>query len=569
MKQGAFTFVLHSHIPYCRQAGRWPHGEEWIHEALLETYLPLLDALWSLRDEGINFKSTIGLTPVLADQLRDSLINTHFVEYTERNLAAAEADLVRHRGAGAGHLADLAQFYVRLYQEALTNYRDRYRSDVVGAFGSLQETGHIEIATSGATHGYLPLMDRDSTIAAQIGVGVDAYTRMFGRPPRAFWLPECAYRPAKTVTSGGVSHERPGLEHFLAERGIRVFFSETHAVEGGLPVGKAAGDAIGPYGSLSRRYQVTADNNNAPTHRTTFEPYWVGESDVAIIARNNRTGLQVWSAEHGYPGDFNYREFHKRDGDSGMRYWKITGRQTDLADKEEYWPEEARNRARDHARHFASLIDELVSGYHAENGRYGIVSAAYDTELFGHWWFEGIDWIREVLRILADSPIVDLTTASGFVEAHPPAQALQVPETSWGQGGGHFTWLNVDTEWIWPIIHRAERRMELLVETHPNASGVTYDVLRQAGRELLLLQSSDWPFLISTGQAREYAIMRFQQHVERFDQLAGALEAGPLGPNARALAADLFERDRVFEEIDEKLFTSREPAGVATVAPRP
>jgi 1,4-alpha-glucan branching enzyme len=567
MKQGAFTFVLHSHIPYCRQAGRWPHGEEWIHEALLETYLPLLDALWGLRDEGVPFLSTIGLTPILVEQLRDPLINQHFVEYAERVLAAAEADIDRHRRARVDHLADLATFYANLYRNALATYRDRYGSDVVGAFGDLQASGHIEVATSGATHGYLPLMDRDSTIAAQIGVGVDAYTRAFGRAPRAFWLPECAYRPSRAVTSEQGTYERPGIERFLAERGIQVFFSETHAVEGGRPVGKAAGDAMGPYGELSRRYRVSVAGSDAPSHRTTFEPYWVGQSDVAVIARNNRTGLQVWSAEHGYPGDFNYREFHKRDGESGLRYWKISGRQTDLADKEEYWPEAAEERVREHARHFVALIEDEVSGYYKANGRYGIVSAAYDTELFGHWWFEGIDWIREVLRLLAASEVVDLTTASGFVEAHPPQHALDLPETSWGQGGGHFTWLNVDTEWIWPIIHRCERRMEGLVGMHRNPSGVTYDVIRQAARELLLLQSSDWPFLISTGQAREYAIMRFQQHVERFEQLADTLDH-PVGPNARALAADLFERDRVFTDIDEQLFRSRQPSSVATGVPR-
>src|SRR5687767_666100 len=227
MKQGAFTFVLHSHIPYCRQAGRWPHGEEWIHEALLETYLPLLDALFSLRDEGVAFHSTIGLTPILVEQLRDPLINEHFVEYAERVLASAESDARRHRGAGQDHLADLGEFYAGHYRRALASYRDRYSSDVVGAFGDLQATGHIEVATSGATHGYLPLMERDSTIAAQIGVGVAAYRRIFGRDPRAFWLPECAYRPAITVTGDRGAYERPGVEHFLAEQGLKVFFSET------------------------------------------------------------------------------------------------------------------------------------------------------------------------------------------------------------------------------------------------------------------------------------------------------------------------------------------------------
>jgi 1,4-alpha-glucan branching enzyme len=276
--------------------------------------------------------------------------------------------------------------------------------------------------------------------------------------------------------------------------------------------------------------------------------------------------MQVWSGEHGYPGDFCYREFHKKDGSSGLRYWRITGRHVDLADKSEYRPDEAQNRMQEHARHFASLVEELIAGYHSTTGQYGIVSAAYDTELFGHWWFEGIDWLREVLRLLAASDIVDLTTASEFVTQHPPENVLALPESSWGQGGNHFTWMNVDTEWMWPIIHEAERRMEELVAMHPDANGSLREVLQQAARELLLLESSDWPFLVTTGQAREYAVTRFEQHVERFNQLA-ELAGGPAGPNGRALALDLYERDRVFADIDYRLFRNRE--GLAAVGDRP
>jgi len=568
MKQGAFTFVLHSHLPYCRQAGRWPHGEEWIHEAASETYVPLLRALWDLRDEGVPFKSTIGVTPVLAEQLNDPLVNEHFVEYVTSRQRAAEADLERHRTAGAKQLVEVADFYREFYRGILSTYTERFGSDLIGAFRSLQDSGHIEIATSAATHGYLPLLDRDSSIEAQIGIGVHNYERLFNRRPTAIWLPECAYRPGYVATENGRTYEKPGIEQFLAAHGLKVFFSETHTIEGGRPVGKAAGDAVGPYGDIPRRYLVPLPEYREPTNRTTYEPYWVSGVDVAVIGRNNRTGMQVWSADNGYPGDFWYREFHKKDGASGLQYWRITGARVDLADKGEYRPEQARAQVYQHARHFASLVEELITNYHAQTGRYGIISSAYDTELFGHWWFEGVEWIREVLRLLAASDIVDLTTATEFIEQHPPEDVLVLPESSWGQGGTHFTWMNVDTEWMWPIIHGSERRMEQLVATYGEAQGPTRDVLQQAGRELLLLQSSDWPFLVSTGQAREYAVTRFEQHVDRFDQLARILESGPAGPNARALAEDLYDRDKVFPDVDYQRFRNREGEPLSTMSSR-
>ncbi|MBM2813091.1 MAG: hypothetical protein HW416_3850, partial [Chloroflexi bacterium] len=509
------------------------------------------------------FKLTIGLTPVLVEQLRDPLINDHFVGYVEGRVAAAELDVARAKVARQDQLGVLAEFYRRFYSDVLAQYRGRFDSNIVGAFKSLQESGHIEIATSAATHGYLPLVDRDSTIAAQIGVGVQAYTATFGRKPTAIWLPECAYRPSYTRSDDAASYVKPGLERFLAEQGLRVFFSETHTVEGGRPVGKAAGDAIGPYGNVPRRYLVPTPEYREPTNRTTFQPYWVAGVDVAVIGRNNRTGLQVWSGEHGYPGDYEYREFHKKHGESGMQYWRVTGRQVDLADKDEYRPERAQERVRDHARHFAALVEEQIGDYHRSSGGYGIVSAAYDTELFGHWWFEGIDWIREVLRLLSRSETVDLTTASEYISQHPPEDVLSLPESSWGQSGNHFTWLNVDTEWMWPVIHDAERRMERLVAAHGNSVGTRAQVLKQAAREALLLQSSDWPFLVTTGQAREYAASRFQSHVERFEQLATLLEQGADDATAASLADDLYDRDRLFGDIDPSLFREREGVAIA------
>ena len=532
MSLGAFTFVLHSHLPYARRAGRWPHGEEWIHEALTETYLPLAIALHDLRDQGVPFRLTLGLTPVLLEQLADDLIKDNFDTFIDEKVQRARGDSERFADE-PGRLA-VARYWLSSFERLAAAFRGRFGRDIVGAFRSLSESGHVEVLTSAATHGYLPLLATDSSIRGQLRTGVRASSRHIGKPPRSTWLPECAYRP--------------GIEGFLDQEGLGLFFVETHLVEGGRPTGKAIGDAVGAYGEVRRRYDVPAPRYPSRGPATTFQPYLVADSDVAVLARNSRTGLQVWSAEHGYPGDYWYREFHKKDGESGLHYWRVSGAGVDLADKEIYDPGHAASRAKEHAEHFASLVVDLLKDYQTSTSEPGIVVAAYDTELFGHWWFEGIDWLAEVLRLLAAGGEVELTTAGDYVTTHPPQDRLALPEGSWGQAGTHFTWRNADTEWMWPLTHEAERRMERLVA---DGSG-NVEVLNQAARELVLLESSDWPFLVTTGQAADYAVSRFLSHVERFNELADALETGR---DASDRAAELFELDKVFPDIDHRDFS--------------
>ncbi|GAG01551.1 unnamed protein product, partial [marine sediment metagenome] len=227
--QGAFTFVLHSHLPYCRKAGRWPHGEEWLHEAISETYVPLLNALHDLRDEGIAFGLTISLTPVLAEQLADPDVTQHFLLYLEEEIQAAQRDICRFASERSAHLEYLASYYRDFYARVRDTYLERFGGDIVGAFKRLQDEGRVEIIASAATHAYLPLLNRDSSIYGQLRAGVESYKRHFGRAPRAAWLPECAYRSAYIEKDGTL---RPGLEEFLASLGITCFFVETHGIEG-------------------------------------------------------------------------------------------------------------------------------------------------------------------------------------------------------------------------------------------------------------------------------------------------------------------------------------------------
>ncbi len=559
---GAFTFVLHSHLPYARMAGRWPHGEEWIHEAASETYIPLLNALNDLKAEGVSFKITIGLTPILVEQLADADVCDHLDAYLDEKIEAAKKDIPRFEEDDDPHMAYLAEFYQKWFEDIKSSFDSRYQRDIVGAFRQLQDEGYIEITTCAATHGYLPLLSRDSSIYGQIKTGIEAYKRHFGREPRGIWLPECAYRPAY-ITEDGVT--RPGIEHYLHELGLKVFFSETHTIEGGQPVGVAAGDAIGPYGEIKRRYVIPIRESIPRREATTFKAYYVSDttagvgadqhSGVAVIGRDNRTGIQVWSADWGYPGEYDYREFHKKDAISGLQYWRVSGTQVDLGFKDAYHPDWAQGKVVEHARHFAWLASDRLNNYNKETGNYGLISSNYDTELFGHWWFEGVEWIKQVLRHLAEDPKVELVTASEFIEEYPPSEVLHIPESSWGMGGTHWTWDNHDTHWMWGPIHAAELRMEKLVEKYPDPDEDAQAVLNMAARELLLLQSSDWPFLVTTGQAREYAIRRFTRHVERFEALAQSLESGQ--PD-RQLADELYEVDKVYPNIDYHWFTPRQ-----------
>jgi 1,4-alpha-glucan branching enzyme len=527
-----------------------------VHEAVAETYVPLLNALYDLKKDGYEPKLTIGLTPILLEQLADSDVLAHFELYLQEKLTLIAADIERHEEADHGHLLYLARFYHDWYRGILQAFQQRFSRDLVGAFGRLQDEGNLDIVTSAATHGYLPLMERDSTIHGQLAVGVGTYRRHFGRAPRGIWLPECGYRPAYRHEDG---RYKPGIEEFLAQWELDYFFTDSHVIEGGHMVGKVAGDVVGPYGGLPKRKLVVRTDERPEAEKgTTFRPYYVRAAEVAVYGRDEATGLQVWSAAHGYPGDFLYREFHQKDDHSGLQYWRITGANVDLGSKEFYDPHPAFNKVQEHADHFVHLGVERLLGYHAQSGQRGILLSAYDTELFGHWWFEGVAWLKEVLRQLSVNPDVELTTAGDYLETDPPQEVISLPESSWGEGGGHWTWLNPQTEWMWPLIHHAERRMEQLVERYPQAEGEMLGVLNQAARELLLLEASDWPFLVSTGQAKEYASGRFQQHLARFNHLAAIADAGAVSEEDRRFLSATAELDNPFPEIDYRVFRERE-----------
>ncbi len=568
---GAFCLVLHAHIPYVLGHGTWPHGSRMLYDAAAATYLPLIRACRELMAEGIRPGITVSITPILAEQLADDRFKEWFPGYLRDRAEMAEANEAEFRGRGDLHLAYLAGRWADHFWELHRFFCEDLGHDIIAAFRQLQDEGAIEIMTSAATHGYLALLREDTSIQAQVRTGIHSYLRHFGRWPRGFWLPECAYRPrcywappAEIQPPDGHTWLRKAVHEFLAENGIDYFIVDTHMLERGgdpLAVDIHYEHTLGKlWGRITRR-----DEPPRPSYeKTPYFAYFVGElfedyPPVACLVRNRETSLQVWSRDVGYPGDFWYLEFHKKHMPGDHRYWRVTNDSGDLESKEPYDPDMAAGRVWEHAGHFVSMVHDLLEAQPRPFGRRPVICAPFDAELFGHWWFEGIEWLKLVIRWIHEDPRVDCLTCREYLSLSPPATAVVLPEGSWGAGGGHYMWLNDQTVWTWRRIYDAELEMQAIAQHF----GFTEDpqlmeFLKQAARELLLLQASDWQFMITTGYAPDVAAARVVCHHSDFKRVADLARRWArhewLSDEDWAFFGQLRDRNRPFPDVDPKWF---------------
>lgn len=573
-KIGSFSLVLHSHLPYVLSHGTWPHGTDWLNEAAAETYIPLLNIFRRLVDEGMSPNITIGLSPVLVEMLVHEDFKSGFIGYLMQKKSSAEADKAEFLRLEEDDMAGVADMWVDFYAKAHTDFTDTYSGDIVGAFKKLQDDGYIEIMTCGATHGYFPLLSNDTSIQAQVKLAVSSYKRHFGRQPRGMWLPECAYRPAynwtkpKTGDTDTVNepYPRKGVEEFLSENDIEYFFIDAHMLKGGKAIGVYLDrfeDLKSMWSNFKEQYTATPE----ATERTPQKTYWVafaggtveGKKPVAVFTRDTKTSMQVWSGEWGYPGDGNYLDFHKKRFPGGHKYWRVTHTKADLADKLPYSPAKAMSRVPENAEHFKDLVKEVLTDYKEKSGENGIVVSPYDAELFGHWWFEGPEWIYHVIKSIYNDGEVSIVTGGAYLDESSPHEVISLPEGSWGEGGYHWIWLNEMNQWTWKHIYEAEDEMGELARLYSEEKDdILQDMLKQLARELMLLQSSDWQFLISTRAAADYAEMRIVRHFEDFKRLAKMVRKKGKGDSLTdgelEFLGKLKKRDDLFPDIDPNWF---------------
>ena len=566
---GFLTFTLHAHLPYVVNHGTWPHGMEWLHEAAAETYLPLLRVLKNLERDEIRFNCNLNLSPILLEQLSHPVFIAEFPNYLNRKIVAAREDEAYFIQSGETHLAETARFWHRFFSQALEDFNN-FDRNLIGAFRHFNDIGLIEIITCGATHGYMPLLGTDESVRAQIRTAVDTHVRHIGKHPRGIWAPECGYRPAGfwnypvpnadgTPTPPGF--DRIGVEQVLSESDLEFFFVDTHLVEEGQRVPSPYELRNGAVPTDEQTERMTHEG-----HRSLYQPYYVdGPYDkryaTTIFPRDPRTGVQVWSGDTGYPGDGVYLDFHKKRWPGGHRYWRVTGSKVDMGDKLPYYPQQAAERVKAHASNFVHLVYEaLKSGLNDEIPP--ILCAPFDAELFGHWWFEGTLWLEAIARILHDYDTkIQLISCAEYLDRYPRAGFIAMHEGSWGAGGGNQVWMNPETSWTYTHIYPAELyTRDVCTAGRWRDSALGKRIMQQLCRELMLLESSDWQFLITTGAARDYAEIRFLTHNDQFNEIKAIWQsfesAGTLTQAQETRLGEIERRDGVFPDIDPGLWVA-------------
>lgn len=566
--RGGVVMVLHSHLPYVLGHGVWPHGEHWLMESAVECYLPLIEVCRRLHAQGLREFLTVGFTPVLAAQLADPRFPDLFESYLDERRRQALRDAEDFgRIPGDDVRRGLALAWAAELDDARRTFAEEMAGDMIGAWRELQDAGAVEILTSAVTHGYLPLLLNDTCVTGQVRGGVATYERLFGRRPRGIWLPECAYRPryAWRPPLGGPARLRAGLEEILEAEGLEYFIADSNLLQ---PPRRSAIDLRGDaeLELLYRNFRLAHGRGGRP--HPPGRAYRVagprGASRVSVLARHPRTGTRVWNRDVGYPGNAEYLDFGKQH-QGGHRYWRVTDRRGPIEAKELYDPAAAAARAAEDARDFTRDVARL-----RERERLDLVVAAYDTELFGHWWREGPVWLEHVIGGLAAGPAPAFTGSAALLQA-PAEEAIRLPEGSWGEGGFHWVWYNKMVRDLWADIYACESDfVELLTERpDPGGGGAAEPgddaeverrerLMHMLGQELVLVESSDWPFLVTGIPAREYARDRLQLHAERFRWLRDRLRGGAWREEDESRLREIEIQDGVFPDLDPSWWS---PAG--------
>jgi 1,4-alpha-glucan branching enzyme len=479
---GTFCLVLHSHLPWLTHHGAWPVGEEWVHQAWADTYIPVAAVLQRLADRGHQHLLTLGITPVLHAQLDDPYMAREHATW----LAGWEN---RVQGAAARPVPlTTASYEAQLARTTQELFAEHWAHGASPVLRGLHDSGVIELLGGPATHPFLPLC-RDQVARLQVRTGLDDHQLRLGHRPTGVWTPECAMAP--------------GVETLWAEAGV------DHLVLDGPAL-----------------------------HGDTHEAVLLGDSDVVAFPRDLEVTYRVWSPKAGYPGNRWYRDFHSYDHPSGLRPYRVTSHGDEP--KKAYEPDAARAQVeRDAVDFVQTVVKRLESN--------PLVVAAYDTELLGHWWHEGPQWLERVLELLIEAG-VNVTTLERAMETHV-GRRVETPVTSWGKGKDWHIWTGEPVADV--VLRNAELERRLVDVARKVDARVRNDALDQLAREVLLATASDWAFLVSHDGAGGYARERLDHHEHAAHRLADALESGHR-PKALALARQLRASDGLFGHLDAR-----------------
>ena len=506
---GTFCLVLHSHLPWLARHGRWPVGEEWLYQAWSGSYLPVLDLLRRLGEQGHRDVLTLGVTPVLAAQLDDPYSLRGMHDWLGSwQLRAHEAS--GRRGEPA--LTELGATEYRRAAAALGLFESRWRHGGSAVLRPLVDERVVELLGGPATHPFQPLLQpRVRQFALRAGLADTA--RRTGSRPAGIWAPECGYAP--------------GMEQGYASAGVRRFLVDGPALRGDTGFARP-----------------------------------VGDSGVVCFGRDLPVTYRVWSPRSGYPGHRTYRDFHTYDHACGLKPARVTGRDVSPERKKPYDPELAAPTVRRHAADFVRVVRQRLTALAQAHGRPGLVVAAYDTELFGHWWFEGPAWLEAVLRGLPEAG-VRVSTLRGALDAGLVGEPVELPASSWGSGKDWRVWDGVMVADLVELGGEVQRLLLDSVDKAPGGPGRNR-TLDGMARQALLALSSDWAFMVSKDSAADYARGRAWEHADRVRHVAGLLADGRFA-DAAGTVADLDRQDTLFGQLNAVALARTGPRGLSSV----
>lgn len=508
---GQFSLVLHTHLPWLAHHGRWPVGEEWLYQSWAGAYLPLLRVLRRLAEQGRAGLVTLGLTPVVAAQLDDPYCLDGMYRWLANwQLRALEAATVRTgTGAKPGTASApdaLRRFGIREYGEAtraLEDFTVLWRHGASPLLRELVDAGTVELLGGPLAHPFQPLLHpRLREFALREGLA-DAEQR-FARTPTGIWAPECAYAP--------------GMEQDYAAAGVTHFMVDGPALHGDTALGRP-----------------------------------VADSDVVAFGRDLQVSYRVWSPRSGYPGHACYRDFHSYDHLTGLKPARVTGRNVAPDVKAPYDPQRADRAVDGHVADFVDLVRRRLIEESERIGRPAHVIAAFDTELFGHWWYEGPSWLERVLTALPEAG-VRIGTLGDALSSGLVGTAVDLPASSWGSGKDWQVWsgpkvadlVQLNAEVVETALSTVDKALAQ-TDTPPTRDPVADQILR----ETLLTVSSDWPFMVSKDSAADYARYRAQLHAHATREIADALASGRRDTAVR-LARGWNAADGLFGALDAR-----------------
>jgi 1,4-alpha-glucan branching enzyme len=531
---GELALVLHTHLPYVRGHGVWPVGEEWLFQAWGTSWLPLTRLLERLAAEGHRELLTLGVTPLVAHQIRDPRLARDLGTWLGGQVWRSEEQRWHH--LMGPEVQSLSTFFWRRFATLLDYHEDvQQRGGLTAVWADLAAQGVIELLGGPATHPYLPLQPDPTLIDAQLETGLRSHATWAGRRPTGLWPPELAYRPRGAVADAAAAPiavdaqgtptlsrtgpELPGLEEHYARHGV------DHVLVDAATLVAAAGGA-------DRDWTVrpaVPDPAAGDPYEVVHDGVLIGDSDVVAFARDLSVAYHVWSPTAGYPGGAWYRDYYATGGYGVHPSWRVTDHTLPPDRKDPYVPAAAAAATERDAAHLHGVLRQVLDPRPGE-----LVVAAYDTELFGHWWFEGVEWLEALLRRVVADPQLTTTTLAARVARRPPTRRLALPESSWGFAKGHASWATERTRPMW----RALREAEDLARTTLAGGRGSAEARRQVARELALLASSDWPFMATRGNSAGYAEERVQAHARHVRELCDAIARDDEDPSRlEALAA--------------------------------